>query len=184
MLASVSLEEALRLLKLEHTAVYRLIDDLTDAEMTRLNTIRYGLYADQECSFKDLLAHLVCYEALTLEAIASWRTGEKHWVIDAVDDAGASRNIHYGGIADRARLRLEEQIDEYRQKSAELEKALADSAGRPVAQKSALSDARWRGLGWHDREHHGDAAASHVSPSASAHSRYPTIHQQPTPNLA
>ena len=126
MLASVSLEEALRLLKLEHTAVYRLIDDLTDAEMTRLNTIRYGLYADQECSFKDLLAHLVCYEALTLEAIASWRTGEKHWVIDAVDDAGASRNIHYGGIADRARLRLDEQIDEYRQRSAELEKALSE----------------------------------------------------------
>ena len=126
MLASLSREEALRLLKVEHTAVNRLIDDLTAAEMTRHDTIRYGLYADQECSFKDLLAHLVCYEVLTLEAIASCRTGEKHWVIDAVDDARASRNIHYGGIADRARLCLDEQIDEYRQKSVELETALAD----------------------------------------------------------
>ncbi|MCY4021715.1 MAG: DinB family protein [Chloroflexi bacterium] len=126
MLASVNREEALRLLKVEHAAVSRLINDLTDAEMTRRDTIRYGLYADQECSFKDLLAHLICYEALTLEAIAAWRAGEKHWVIDAVDDVRASRDIHYGGIADRARLSLEEQIDEYRQTSARLESALAE----------------------------------------------------------
>ena len=126
MLASVDREEALRLLRVEHAAVYRLIDDLTDAEMTRRDTIRYGLYADQECSFKDLLAHLICYEALTLEAIAAWRAGEKHWVIDAVDDARASRDLHYGGIADRADLSLDEQIEEYRQKSAELESTLAD----------------------------------------------------------
>ncbi len=126
MLASVNRDEALRLLRIEHAAVYRLIDDLTDAEMTRRDTIQYGLYADQECSFKDLLAHLICYEALALEAIAAWRAGEKHWVIDAVDDARSSRDIHYGGIADRARLSLDEQIDEYRQKSAELESALAD----------------------------------------------------------
>ena len=133
MLASVNRAEALRLLKLEHAAVYRLIDDLSDAEMRRRDTIRYGLYADQACSFKDLLAHLICYEALTLEAIAARRAGEKHWVIEAVDDARASRNIHYGGIADRASLSLEEQIIEYRQKSAELESALAD-----------ITEERWR----------------------------------------
>lgn len=126
MLASVNRGEALRLLRVEHAAVYRLIDDLTDAEMTRCDTIRYGLYADQDCSFKDLLAHLICYEALCLEAIAAWRAGEKHWVIDAVGDARSSRDIHFGGIADRVRLSLDEQIDEYRQTSAELESALAD----------------------------------------------------------
>ncbi len=133
MLASVNRDEALRLLRVEHDAVYSLIDDLTEAEMTRRDTIRYGLYNDQECSFKDLLAHLICYEALTLEALAAWRAGEKHWVIDAVADTRASRDLHYGGIADRARLSLDEQIDEYRRKSAELEAALAE-----------LQDGQWR----------------------------------------
>lgn len=133
MLASVNREEALRLLRIEHAAVYSLIDHLTEAEMTRRDTIRYGLYPDQQCSFKDLLAHLICYEALTLEAVAAWRAGEKHWVIDAVDDARASRDLHYGGIADRARLSLAEQIDEYRQTSAKLESALAD-----------MPDEQWR----------------------------------------
>lgn len=133
MLASVNREEALRLLRIEHAAVNRLIDELTDAEMMRRDTIRYGLYADQECSFKDLLAHLICYEALTLEALAAWRAGEKHWVIDAINDARASRDIHYGGIADRARLRLDEQIGEYRQTSAQLESTLAE-----------MPDEQWR----------------------------------------
>ena len=133
MRATIERREALRLLKIEHGAVAALIDALTEEEMTRRDTIRYGLYYDQECSFKDLLAHLVCYEALTLEAIAEWRRGAKHWAVAAVDDSRASRDIHYGGIADRAHLSLTEQIDEYRNVSARLEAAIAD-----------MSDGEWR----------------------------------------
>lgn len=133
MRATIERTEALRLLGIEHGAVAALIDALTDEEMTRRDTIRYGLYYDQECSFKDLLAHLICYEALTLEAIAEWRRGAKHSVVDAVDDARASRDIHYGGIADRQHLSLSAQIDEYRQVSARLEATIAD-----------LSDGQWR----------------------------------------
>lgn len=133
MLASVNQDEALRLLRVEHSAVYSLIDELSAAQMTRRDTIRYGLYADQQCSFKDLLAHLICYEALTLQALDAWRAGEKHWVIDAVKDARASRDLHYGGIAERARLSLAEQVDEYRRTSVGLEAALAE-----------MREAQWR----------------------------------------
>ena len=133
MRATVERNEALRLLKIEHRAVAALIDALTAVEMTRRDTIQYGLYFDQECSFKDLLAHLICYEALSMEAIAEWHRGVKHWVIDAVDDARASRDIHYGGIADRERLSLSAQIDEYHQVSAQLEATFADQ-----------SDTQWR----------------------------------------
>ena len=59
MLASVDPKTALGLLKVEHNAVLELIDTLTEAEMTRPDTIRYGLYPGQKCSFKDLLAHLI-----------------------------------------------------------------------------------------------------------------------------
>lgn len=133
MRATVERNKARRLLKTEHDAVSALIDSLTDEEMTRGDTIRYGLYYDQECSFKDLLAHLICYEALTLEAISDWQRGVKHWIVDAVNDARASRDIHYGGIADREHLSLSVQVDEYRQVSAQLEATLA-----------ALSDLQWR----------------------------------------
>lgn len=133
MRATIERTEALRLLRIEHGAVAALIDALTEEEMTRRDTIRYGLYYDQDCSFKDLLAHLICYEALTLEAIVEWRRGVKHYVVDAVDDARASRAIHYGGIADREHLSLAAQIDEYRQVSARLEAAIAD-----------MSDGQWR----------------------------------------
>ena len=64
MRATVERAEALRLLKIEHQAVEALIAELSDEEMTRGDTIRHGLYYDQECSFKDLLAHLVCYEVI------------------------------------------------------------------------------------------------------------------------
>ena len=133
MRAKVAREEARRLLKIEHDAVAALIDTLTDEEMIRRDTIQYGLYYDQECSFKDLLAHLICYEALTLEAITEWQRGAKHWVVDAVDDARASRDIHYGGVAEREHFSLSEQIAEYRRVSAQLEAALAE-----------LSDEQWR----------------------------------------
>ena len=133
MRATVNRLEALRLLKIEHEAVRALIDELDGEEMTRRNTIRHGLYADQQCSFKDLLAHLVCYEVYTLQAIADWQAKVKHWMIDAIDDPRQSREIHYGGIADRAHLTLQAQLDEYQQVSRALEERLVN-----------LSDEAWR----------------------------------------
>ena len=126
MLATVKRAEALRLLKIEHGAVFALIEALRDAEMTRRDTIRHGLYADQQCSFKDLLAHLVCYEAVTLEAVASWRTGARHWILDAMDDPRENMKLHYGGIAERQQSSLAQQIGEYREVSAGLEALLAE----------------------------------------------------------
>ena len=133
MRATVERAEALRLLKIEHQAVEALIAELSDEEMTRGDTIRHGLYYDQECSFKDLLAHLVCYEVYTVEALREWRAGRKHWAIDAVMDPRRGREIHYGGIAERAHLSLAEQLDEYRQTSGALESGIG-----------ALSDGDWR----------------------------------------
>lgn len=133
MRATVDREEALRLLQIEHQAVTALIAELTDEEMTRRDTIQHGMYYDQECSFKDLLAHLICYEVYTVEAISEWRSGRKHWAIEAVHDPRRGREIHYGGIADRAHLSLEEQLDEYRRVSHALEREI-----------SAMSDADWR----------------------------------------
>ena len=132
MQATVSRSEALRLLKIEHAAVAALIAELSAEEMTRPDTIRHGLYADQQCSFKDLLAHLICYEVHTLAAIADWQRGVKHPVIDAVHDPQQSRRLHYGGIAERARLSLAAQLQEYQQVSRALEAAL-----------DGLADAEW-----------------------------------------
>lgn len=133
MRASVTRQEALRLLKIEHQAVNKLINELSDDEMTRPDTIRYGLYSDQECSFKDLLAHLICYEVYTIEAIEDWKINAKHWVIDAMQDYRESTKIHYDGISDREHLSLQEQIDEYQQTAEQLENLLAE-----------LSDKEWR----------------------------------------
>ena len=133
MRATVERAEALRLLKIEHQAVAALIDELSDEEMSRRDTIRNGLYYDQECSFKDLLAHLICYEVYTVEAMREWQAGRKHWAIDAVKDPRRGREIHYGGIAEREHLSLQEQLDEYRQVSTELESAIA-----------GLSEAAWQ----------------------------------------
>jgi len=130
MLASVDRTEALQLLKIEHEAVTALIDTLTDEEMTRPDTIRYGLYPDQHLAFKDLLAHLICYEAYTLEAIKDWKLKTQHWIIDGIENEG--RKIHYGGIADRAHLSLQEQLAEVRQVYADLEAMFA-----------TLTDAEW-----------------------------------------
>ena len=134
MRATVGRGEALRLLKIEHQAAADLINALTDDEMTRPDTIQHGLYYDQECSFKDLLAHLICYEVYTAEAIGDWQQGQKHWVIEAVQDPRKSREIHYGGIAERAHCGLAQQVDEYERVSNQLEAVLAK-----------LSDADWRG---------------------------------------
>lgn len=133
MRATVERQEALHLLKIEHSETQALIDELSPEEMTRHNTIRHGLYADQQCSFKDLLAHLVCYEAYTLEAIDDWFKSSKHWVIDAMKDYRESTNIHYGGISERAHLTLHEQLGEWKQVSTDFEDKLAH-----------LTDSEWR----------------------------------------
>ncbi len=133
MRATVERAAALRLLQIEHQAVAALIDALTDEEMTRRDTIQYGMYFDQECSFKDLLAHLICYEVYTVEAIQAWRRDRAHWAIEAVQDPRRGREIHYGGIADRAQLSLAEQLDEYQAVSQALERAL-----------TTMSEAEWR----------------------------------------
>ena len=133
MLATVERGQALRLLQIEHRAVAALIDELTDEEMTRRDTIQYGMYYDQECSFKDLLAHLICYEVYALEAISEWRGGRAHWAIEAVKDARRGREIHYGGIAERAKRSLAQQLDEYRTVSQALEREIG-----------GLSEADWR----------------------------------------
>ena len=69
MKATKTRDFALAELQKEHEEVRSVIDALTEEEMTRPDTIEYGLYSDQELSFKDLLAHLTTYEAYTLEAL-------------------------------------------------------------------------------------------------------------------
>lgn len=133
MRATVERAEALRLLRIEHQAVAALTEELRDEEMTRRDTIQYGMYHDQECSFKDLLAHLICYEVYTVEAMRDWRNGRAHWAIAAVRDPRRGREIHYGSIADRAHLSLAAQLDEYQTVSQALEREL-----------DAMSDAEWR----------------------------------------
>ncbi len=134
MRATVDRAEALRLLKIEHKAVTDLISRLQPEEMTRRDTIQHGMYYDQECSFKDLLAHLICYEVYTVEAIAEWRAGREHWAIAAVKDPRRGMEIHYGGMAERASLSLDEQLEEYRRVSDQLERAIC-----------AMTEAEWRG---------------------------------------
>ena len=115
MLATLSRKTALEQLAIEHTAVRALIDALTEAEMTRPDTIRYGLYWDQKLSFKDLLAHLITYEAFSLEAVDAWKRGEEHFAIEAMQHESSSRKIHYGGIEVRQPQSLRETLDEWEQ---------------------------------------------------------------------
>jgi hypothetical protein len=133
MLASVERDEALRLLKREHDSVRELIEALTDEEMTRPDTIQYGLYPDQELSFKDLLAHLITYEAYALEAIEAWQRGEEHWIIEAMRSPSRSVEIHYSGIEDRRRLSLREMLAEWEETHSALEEVIA-----------RMTDEQWR----------------------------------------
>src|SRR5436305_909215 len=98
MLATIGQETALRELAIEHAAVRVLINTLTHEEMTRPDTIKYGLYPDQQLSFKDLLAHLTTYEVLTLEAVDAWKRGEKHYAIDEMQTESGQYRIHHEGI--------------------------------------------------------------------------------------
>lgn len=133
MLASVERSEALRLLKVEHESVGSLVNALTEEEMIRPDTIQYGMYADQEVSFKDLLAHLITYEAYALEAIEAWKQGNKHPVIDRMADYRESVRIHYDGIAVRADMSLQAVLDEWETTRTRLEETFA-----------AMTDKQWR----------------------------------------
>lgn len=126
MLASVDQNKALKCLKIEHSAIRDLIETLSKEEMTRPDTIRYGLYSDQKLSFKDLLAHLVCYEVFALEAIDDWKLGNKHPVIDEMADYRKSVRIHYEGISSRANCSLDEQLQEWETVSSALEEVYAN----------------------------------------------------------
>lgn len=133
MLATTPPAKALELLTIEHNAVRELIEELTDEEMTRPDTIEYGLYWGQECSFKDLLAHLICYEAYALEALENWQQGEKHWISDAMADPQESRMVHFKGIQDRCDIPLEGVIEEWETTQQNLMDAI-----------SSLTDEQWR----------------------------------------
>ena len=76
---------------------------------------------------------MICYEQYTVEAIGEWRRGQKHWAIEAVKEPRRGREIHYGGIEERAHFSLQEQLDEYRRVSGELERLIG-----------ALTEAEWR----------------------------------------
>lgn len=133
MLATINRETALKQLDIEHAAVRDLIETLTEAEMTHPDTIRYGLYPDQKLSFQDLLAHLITYEAYTIEAVELWQRGEKHFAIEAMLSESAGRAIHYGGIEDRRGQSLSETVDEWQQTQYAL-----------MAMIRNLSDADWK----------------------------------------
>lgn len=120
MQATIDRKTAIQQLDIEHAAVRELIATLTEEEMTRPNTIEYGLYSDQELSFKDLLAHLITYEVLTIEAAEAWQKNEKHFAIDAMQNASDSRRIHYGGIEERQKMSLAEVLQEWEQTQAKL----------------------------------------------------------------
>lgn len=125
MLATVDPQTALRLLGVEHAAVREVIAVLTDEEMLYPDTIRYGLYPEQKLSFKDLLAHLITYEAYSLECVAEWRQGRKHPILDTLATAEGSRSVHFGGIAARADKSLAAVLDEWEQTQASLEQMFA-----------------------------------------------------------
>jgi hypothetical protein len=124
MLATISHDTAIEQLEVEHAAVRALIETLSDEEMTRPDTIEYGLYWDQELSFKDLLAHLITYEAYALEALAAWDRGNKHPVIDAMETEYGGRQIHFGGIELRRPLTLAQVLDEWESTQARLMQAI------------------------------------------------------------
>ncbi len=113
MRATKTRDFAWRTLDVEHTAIRGLLDALSEDEMTRPNTIQYGLYSDQELSFKDLLAHLICYEAYSLEALEEWRSGRKHWIIDGFRSGKEDLRVHYEGISVRRPHSLAQVLNEW-----------------------------------------------------------------------
>ena len=125
MKATCGPQRAVELLRVEHKAVRELIEALGEEEMTRPDTIRHGMYADQQLSFKDLLAHLICYEALALEAMAAWQRGERHEAVDIMRSPQRSHELHYSGIEDRRDHSLAQVLAEWERCHAGLEAAIA-----------------------------------------------------------
>lgn len=136
MLATINRETALKQLDIEHAAVRELIETLNEEEMIRPDTIEYGLYWDQHLSFKDLLAHLVTYEAFSIEALDSWQKGIKDPVIDEMQSESGSRHIHYSGIDNRRKLSLAEMLDEWERAQAELMEKLRNLSDKEWYQKA------------------------------------------------
>ncbi len=136
MLATINRETALKQLDIEHNAVRGLSDTLSEEEMTRPDTIKYGLYWDQHLSFKDLLAHLVTYEAFSIEAIEDWQKGKQHHAIDEMQSESSSRDIHYAGIDNRRGLSLGEMLDEWEGTQARLMEKLRDLSEKEWHQKA------------------------------------------------
>lgn len=132
MLATIDRKTALRELDIEHNAVRALIETLTPEEMTRPDTIEYGLYWDQELSFKDLLAHLITYEAYSIEAVEAWQNGKAHPVVAEMQSSAGGRRIHYAGIEDRRPCTLDETLAEWERTQAKL-----------MAVIRGLSDEQW-----------------------------------------
>ena len=132
MLATINRAKALQQLDIEHDAVRNLIGTLTEEEMARSDTIKYGLYWDQHLSFKDLIAHLLTYEDLSIKALDAWQRGEKHPAIDDMQSENSSRRIHYSGIEERRGMPLSEVLEEWDNTQANLMKKL-----------QGLSDGDW-----------------------------------------
>ncbi len=139
MLATINRETALKQLDIEHQAVRGLIETLTEEEMTRPDTIEYGLYWDQHLSFKDLMAHLVTYEVFSVEAIDDWKNGKKHHAIDEMQSESGSRNIHYAGIDNRRGLSLTEMLDEWERTQAMLMEKIHDLSDEDWHRKSSFT---------------------------------------------
>lgn len=147
MKATVDRQTAIRLLNVEHAAVRELIDELSDNEMTTPNTVRHGLYADQEWSFKDLLAHLITYEALSIEAIELWQQGASHWITNAMRSPQEGIKVHYGGVADRRAMSLQEVLNEWEETQAGLVDAISTLKDDDWVQSAPYTDSESTDLG-------------------------------------
>lgn len=134
MKATCGPQRAVELLRVEHDSVRALIDELTDEEMLRPDTVN-GLFADLP-SFKDLLAHLTTYEALALKSLHAWQRGERHPVSDVLDalrSPSRSVELHTGGIMARRDHSLAQVLEEWEHFQAAIVEAIA-----------ALDEDAWR----------------------------------------
>ena len=146
MLATVDPQTALRILRdEEHAAVRGLIDELTDEEMTRPDTVQYGLYVDQNYAFKDLLAHMNAYEVHALDALAAWRHGEKHPMVDRIRTDGL--RVHYASSEDRKHLSLQEMVDSYINTTEALETVIENLTAEQWEEPAPFRTSRPMNLG-------------------------------------
>jgi hypothetical protein len=131
MRATTDSDTALHLLQQEHAETKAIIAELSDDEMTRPNTIRYGLYPDDVWSFRDLLAHMTAYEHHALNATDAFRQGEKHLILDRV--VGDGYRVHKESVSDYVGRSLAEMVAEYESNAEALESLVSEA-----------DDAQWR----------------------------------------